>query len=106
MRFFSRFTRGRAEAVTPSTTQDDDPLVIVPIPPLVALLVHYENQKGSPLSEAEVLEIRGKAICMTMRRSHASALAQSRGYDDIDPEVWEQWNAIRSTIDLPLNPLP
>lgn len=74
----------------------DDPLVVVPLPPLVTVLAWHETQKGAPLTEEEVLEIRGKAICMTMPRSQAAAMAAARGYDDIDPErAWEEWSVAR-----------
>ena len=77
----------------------DEELVIVPIPPLVTMLLNRERAKGSPLTEAEVLEIRDGAICMTMRASAARKLAEERGFDDIDPEnVWEEWQAIREEL--------
>ena len=74
----------------------DEPLVIVPIPPLITLLRAQETAKGAPLSEEEVLAITDSAICMTMRQSHADQMAAKRGYDDIDPEnVWDEWVRIR-----------
>lgn len=74
-------------------------MVIVPIPPLVTLLVHLEEQKGAPLTEEEVLKARDGAVCMTMRASHAAALAAKRGYDDIDLEnVWNEWRQIRTEL--------
>jgi hypothetical protein len=74
-------------------------LIPVFIPALVTLLVHAERQKGSPLSEQEVLDIRDKGACMMMAVEHAQALAEKRGYDDIDPEqVWEQWQVVRAQI--------
>jgi hypothetical protein len=76
----------------------DEPLVIVPIPPLVTLLKQHEAAKGSPLTEQEVLDIRGKAICMTMRRSRADQLAAARGFPDIDPaNAWTEWVEVRSS---------
>jgi hypothetical protein len=79
----------------------DDPLVIVPLPPLVTVLAWHEAQKGAPLTEAEVLEISGKAICMTMPRSEAAAMAAARGYDDIAPDrAWEEWSAARLALGL------
>lgn len=78
----------------------DEDLVIVPIPPLVTVLLSQERAKGSPLTEAEVLQIRDGVICMTMRVSAARKLAEERGYDDIDPEnVWEEWQAVRESLD-------
>lgn len=76
----------------------DEPLVIVPIPPLITLLQQYEAAKGSPLTEQEVLDIRSKAVCMTMRRSRADQLAEIRGFLDIDPaNAWTEWVEARST---------
>lgn len=76
-----------------------DELAIVPIPALVAILLNREQQKGSPLTEKEVLAIRDGAVCMAAPRDMAAKLAERRGYEDIDPEnAWEDWNAIRPTL--------
>jgi hypothetical protein len=75
----------------------DEPIVIIPIPPLIDLLSYHEQQKGTPLTEAEVIQIAGEAICMTMRQSRAAAMAKSRGYADIDPaNAWLEWQEVRS----------
>ena len=77
----------------------DEQLLIVPVPSLVAVLLHHEEQKGAPLTENEVLEIRDKAECIAMPSDVAAQVAASRGYDDIRPEhAWEDWNAIRPTL--------
>lgn len=74
----------------------DDPLVAVPIPPLLSLLEHQEMLKGAPLSEEEVLAIRDGAVCMVLRRSRAQHLADRRGFADIDPErPWQGWTQAR-----------
>ncbi len=74
-------------------------LIPVFIPPLVALLHILEREKGSPLTEQEVLDIRNKGVCMMMRVEHAIALDEKWGYNDIDPEhVWEQWQEARAQI--------
>ena len=71
-------------------------LIPVPVPALVAVLLNQENEKGSPLTEQEVLEIRDNAACIMMTISVASEMAESRGYDDLNPEyVWEQWQQAR-----------
>ncbi|WP_165190584.1 hypothetical protein [Caulobacter soli] len=95
---FAKLFGGRdAPAPPPSEAQNQDHLVIVPIPPLVVVLAQLEKEKGRPLTEAEVIEARGKAICMTMAASRADALAQARGYADLDPaHVWEDWLAFKS----------
>lgn len=73
-------------------TPPAEPLVVVPIPPLVTVLVALEKEKGSPLTEEEVLRARDGAVCMTMRVSAAHELAAKRGYRDLNPEnVWEEW---------------
>lgn len=74
-------------------------LLIVPVPSLVSTLLFHEDQKGSPLTEPEVLEITDKAECIAMPRDAAAAVAEARGYDDIRPEhAWEDWQAIRPTL--------
>ena len=71
------------------TEDADGPLIPVPIPALSALLFNLQKQKGSPLTEAEVLEIRDKAVCME----------EKRGYADIDPQhAWEDWNLLMRSI--------
>jgi hypothetical protein len=75
----------------PEPVPDED-LVIVPMPPLISVLLAKRLEKGAELTEAEVLAIRDNAVCMTMRRGHAEALAQKRGFPDVDPEhVWGSW---------------
>jgi hypothetical protein len=67
-------------------------VVVVPIPPLVLLLDALQREKGRPLTEQEVLEIRDNAVCITMDRADAEKWAETRGRD-IDPEnVWAEWN--------------
>ena len=55
-------------------------LVPVFIPALAVLLLNLEKQKGSPLIEREVLEIRDKAVVMMIERSRAEEFAALRGY--------------------------
>jgi hypothetical protein len=82
---------------TPQTAAAEEPLVPVPIPALGMLLLHLEKEKGSALTEAEVLSARGKAVCMMMRLSHKEALDEKRGYRDVDPKnVWVEWQAFRT----------
>jgi hypothetical protein len=73
----------------------EDPLVPVPIPPLVVLLADHERRKGASLSEQEVRDLAAGAVCMAMPLSGARKMAEARGYDDIDPDhAWEQWQAL------------
>lgn len=79
------------------TASEPEEVVPVFIPPLVTLLEHHEAEKGAPLTEVEVLSIRDKAVCMTMRTSHAAEMAEKRGFPDISPDtVWADWQAHRA----------
>ncbi|MFZ6768807.1 DUF2314 domain-containing protein [Undibacterium sp. Di26W] len=74
----------------------EEKLIPVFIPALVAILVSLEDKKGSPLTYEEVIEIRDNASVMMMEKTHADALSESRGYDDIDPEnCWYDWQMYR-----------
>ena len=78
---------------------DDARLVLVFMPPLTSLLLRAEEMKGSPLTEEEVLRVRGRSICMTMRPEHALALEEKRGYRDLDPEdCWAGWQRLRAEL--------
>jgi hypothetical protein len=74
-------------------------LLIVPVPALVAILLKLEQDKGAPLTEAEVLHARDNVECIAMPAFARDEIAASRGYDDIDPEnVWAEWQAVRPTL--------
>jgi hypothetical protein len=74
----------------------EEPLIPVFMPTLAALLMNREQEKGAPLTEAEVLEIRDTAIVMMMPESQADAMNDARGYLDIDPEnCWQEWQQLR-----------
>ncbi|NTY90424.1 hypothetical protein [Pseudomonas putida] len=76
-----------------------DPLCLIFIPALITLLKAAEDRKGSPLSEAEVLEIRDNATAMAVPFSAAFALEKERGYEDIVPEeCWKEWLRVRSSL--------
>ena len=76
-------------------------LVIMPIPALVAVLLNREQEKGSPLTEAEVLAIRDTAQCTMVPSDVAAKIVESRGYQDIDPAcAWEEWSAVRPSLGL------
>jgi hypothetical protein len=76
-----------------------DPLIPVFIPALVQLLAIREQAKGAPLTESEVLEIRGEGVCIMLRHSMAMKMDEARGYPDINPtNVWQEWQAIRERI--------
>jgi len=56
-----------------------DRLVMTCIPPLVAILHNLEKQKGAPLTEQEVLEIRDRSTAVALPRQVADALTENRG---------------------------
>ena len=77
----------------------EEPLVPVFIPALVALLLNAEQRKGEPLTEQEVLAVRGSGACIMLPLSERDLLFEKRGYDDIDPEdCWRQWLAVRGEL--------
>lgn len=81
-----------------STDNEDDPLVLMFVPPLVDVLRLLEQRAGRPLTEPEVIAARDAAVCMAMPYSAALKLDQSRPYHDIDAEhVWDEWQQRRAT---------
>ena len=80
-----------------SSDPEDDPLVLMFIPPLVDVLRLLEQRAGRPLTEPEVIAARDAAVCMAMPDSAALKLDQSRPYHDIDAEqVWDEWQQRRA----------
>lgn len=78
------------------STEDADPLCLVFIPALVTLLYKAEREKGSALTEAEVLAIRDSASCIALPYSLAAKSEADRGYPDIVAErCWQEWQATR-----------
>ncbi len=74
----------------------DDPLCLVFIPPLVALLARAERLKESPLTESEVLAIRDAGTTVALPYSVAAAGEKQRGYPDIVAEdAWAEWQRVR-----------
>jgi hypothetical protein len=91
---FASFASVRRRAGLP------DPMITVFLNPLVMLLVGRERQKGSPLTEAEVLEVRDSAACTQMPLSQAekfyAALDAQMPIPRLNPErIWEEWQAAR-----------
>ncbi len=79
---------------------DDADLIPVFIPSLSAVLIAAEDTKGEPLTNDEVLSIRDSAACIMMTPTDVAKLAESRGYDDIDPEnCWYEWQMLRRELD-------
>lgn len=74
----------------------DEDLIITPIPSLVSLLIRAEQQKGQPLTQEEVENIRDTCACIALPPDAARAVTEKRGYVDVDPEdVWNQWQRVR-----------
>jgi hypothetical protein len=77
----------------------DDSLVVVPMPALSIWLLHIENQKGSPLTEEEVLAAVERAPAITMTAEDAAQFAQRMDGPDLDPDnVWAEWQAFRGRM--------
>lgn len=84
---------------SPAGDRPGEPLVPVPIPALGVLLLNLEKEKGSPLSEQEVLAARDKAACIMLPLSKKRAMDERRGYEGINPEnVWPEWQAFRAAV--------
>ncbi|MEN4974034.1 hypothetical protein ABEH62_09155 [Pantoea eucalypti] len=67
-------------------------MIVLFIPSLISLLVSKVEEKGSPLTEEEVLAIRDNATAIVTDAEGVLAVAERRGYQDIDPEhCWEEW---------------
>src|SRR5688572_6393333 len=63
---------------------------------LVAQLTWAEQAKGAPLTEAEVLRVRDRALVVLLSPEVARRMQEAR--PDIDPEnCWAEWQAHRAT---------
>ena len=83
-----------------------EPTVVVFLNPLAMLLAGRERQKGSPLTEAEVLAVRDEAACMQMPLSQAekfyATLDAQMAIPRLNPErIWDEWQAIRESVKWP-----
>jgi hypothetical protein len=69
------------------------------MPPLAVLLLAAEQKKGAPLTEAEAIDLRDRAIVMVNPKAVAKTLAISRGFFDVDPEsLWADWHRVRPQL--------
>lgn len=76
-----------------------EPLCLVFVPALAAVLTAAESKKGAPLSEVEVCNIRDQATCIAVIFSTALAMEQERGYPDIVAEdCWNEWQRLRPSL--------
>jgi hypothetical protein len=81
------------------TMSDNDELVITCVPSLVAVLLRREMEKGSPLTEPEVVQMRDGCEAIAMPRDVVAKVAAARGYEEIDPErCWEEWQRVRAQL--------
>jgi hypothetical protein len=77
----------------------DRELVPVFIPPLAFTLREVERQNGRALTAEDVEQVREQATCMMMPLAEAKALAESRGFRDVDPEdVWADWHRLKVQV--------
>ena len=78
---------------------DSEPLLIYPMPSLISILLSREQEKGSPLTETEVIEIRNGCKAAAVPRDVAERIDAERGYKDIDPvRCWEEWQEARKSF--------
>ncbi|WP_371315590.1 hypothetical protein [Pseudomonas gingeri] len=65
----------------------------------MAVLRAAEERKRSPLTEAEVCNIRDQAVCITLPFSVTLDMEKERGYPDIASEnCWSEWKKARELI--------
>lgn len=88
-RFFGKSVqKARSDILAPQ----EEELLIVPVPSLVAVLLSLEEKKGQALTEEEVNSARDCCACIAMPASALAKLIEGRGYSDLDPEnIWEEW---------------
>jgi hypothetical protein len=78
---------------------DSENLVIFPMPSLLSTLISREQAKGSPLTEAEVIQIRDSCPSVAVPIDVVPKIEESRGYKDIDPErCWVEWLEARKGL--------
>lgn len=69
-----------------------DNLQIVFSPSLRSILYRATEAKGAPLSKSEVERILAQVPAIAVTKEQAAALADARGYEDIDPtRAYENW---------------
>lgn len=63
------------------------------------VLLSREQAEGSPLTQAEVMEIRDSCPSVAVPIDVVAKIDAERGYKDIDPEqCWEQWQESRKSL--------
>lgn len=77
----------------------DSEHVVFCMPSLVSTLLRSECQKGSALTEKEVLHIRDSAPAVILKKGDEKPIVEKRGYEDIDAEnVWPEWQKARRQL--------
>ncbi|MNV33815.1 hypothetical protein D3C71_1252000 [compost metagenome] len=82
---------------------DEQRKVTAYLNPLHALLHAAEKSKGSPLTEAEVLQVRDTTIAVEMTEEQAAMFymsldAQVEVYRMNPDRIWEEWQEIRAHV--------
>lgn len=78
-------------------SDQDDPLIPVPIPDLGVLLLTLQQRQQRPLTKIEVLIARDHCHCVMLPLSQKLQRDQERGYPDVDPaDVWDSWQAFQA----------
>lgn len=98
MSVFGWFGRKKNEA-----TDSDATTVRVYLNPLHAMLGAAEKQKGSPLTEAEVLHVRDTTVAIDMTPKQAekfyASLDAQMPIGRLDPaRLWEEWQEVRDHV--------
>lgn len=93
---FSKLKKFFSKGSKPSEQTQDEPLVPVIMPALSSILISAEDKKGAPLTLDEVNDIRDDAPAVMLPISAIQKMAESRGYEDIDPRnAWYDWQILR-----------
>jgi hypothetical protein len=98
MGVFGWFGRKRNEA-----SGSGAKIVRVYLNPLHAMLGAAEKQKGSPLTEAEVLHVRDTSVAIDMTQEQAekfyASLDAQMPIGRLDPtRIWEEWQEVRGHV--------
>jgi len=74
-------------------------LCVVFIPALSVALQSAETNKGSPLTESEVLKVRDQATCVAVPFDVAQDMDNERGFRDLVAEdCWKEWQRLRRSV--------
>ena len=74
-------------------------LVPVFVPSLAAILLKAERSRTTPFTEEDAIAIRDRCSCTMVPPAVAEAMAEKRGYIDIDPErCWEEFSDLKNDL--------